>query len=140
MNDEETIEVFETQIKELQAKIDAIKERKEVWTPKEGPWRLSTDLPDANYATAEDALAAAPLRYNQQMLEAYKREFDPVFKPKFDEPHANYYPWYNHHAREWMIDHTWHQEDPQKTYFSWGAVRALVDKLNNGMVVLEIST
>ncbi|MCP3673831.1 MAG: hypothetical protein GY829_05090, partial [Gammaproteobacteria bacterium] len=44
MNNEETIEEIENQIKVLQAKIDALKERKEVWTPKEGPWRLSTDL------------------------------------------------------------------------------------------------
>ncbi|MCP3672523.1 MAG: hypothetical protein GY814_19240, partial [Gammaproteobacteria bacterium] len=105
MQDEETIAVFEKQIKELQAKIDALKERKEVWTPKEGPWRLSTDLKTylaskratgvgAGYATREDALAAVPLRYNQQMLEAYKREFDPAFKPKFDGSQANYYPKY----------------------------------------------
>ncbi len=115
MNDEETIEVFETQIKELQAKIDTIKERKEVWTPKEGPWRLSTDLPDANYATAEEALAAVPLRYNQQMLEAYKREFDPAFKPRFDESQNNYHPMYNHKVRIWQLHNTWTSENPQTT-------------------------
>ncbi len=140
MNDEETIEEIETQIEVLQAKIDAIKDRKEVWTPKEGPWRLSTDLPDANYATAEEALAAVPLRYNQQILEAYKREFDPAFKPKFDGSQANYYPWYGHQTGEWMLGHVWSQEDPQKTYFSKGAGRELVKKLNNGTVVLELGT
>ncbi len=148
MKDEETIEVFETQIKELQAKIDAIKERKDVWTPKDGTWRLAPNLnpyfndrvagAGGTYATREDALAAVPLRYNQQMLEAYKREFDPTFKPKFDGSQANYYPVYNHSL--WKIESSWTTQDPQLTYFSWGAGRGLVDKVNNGTVVLELGT
>ncbi len=149
MNDEETIAVFENQIKELQMKIDALKERKEVWIPKEGPWRLSTNLKTyltaqtptevgASYATRGEALAAVPLRYNQQMLEAYKREFDPTFKPRFDGSQENCYPWYSHCAGKWLPDHTGKLEDPQRTYFSRNAVIELVKKLNNGTVVLEI--
>ncbi len=158
MNDEETIEVFETQIKVLQAKIDAIKDREAVWIPKEGEWSLGPNLnpyffkpyfhgraagAGAAYATREDALAAVPLRYNQQMLEAYKREFDPTFKPKFNGAQKNYSLAYTKRDRtkvEWVVKYNkWHG-DPQLTYFSKEACQILCEKVNNGTVVLELGT
>ncbi len=153
MNDEYLIEELEKKIRSLQTEVDAIKERKEVWTPKGGQWRLSPNLKPCakpylssgrstgaggTYATREEALAAVPLRYNQQMLEAYKREFDPTFKPRFDGSQENYYPWYSHYAGKWLPNHTGKLEDPQRTYFSRNAVIELVKKLNNGTVVLEM--
>ncbi|MCP3669167.1 MAG: hypothetical protein GY814_01760 [Gammaproteobacteria bacterium] len=158
MNHEGTIEDFETQIEVLQAKIDALKERKEVWTPKDGPWRLTLNLEPylraaqaptgvgASYATRDDALAAVPLRRRQQLLEAYKREFDPAFKPKFDGSQANYYPIYlparNDDDDEgiWIVTYDRARRDPQRTYFSCKGVTDLVEKLNNGTVVLELGT
>ncbi len=157
MNDEETIEELKKKIRSLQTEVDALKERKEVWTPKDGEWRLSSGLisyakPNFNdqaaevgiaYATREEAKAAVPLKRRQQMLEAYKREFDPAFKPKFDGSQKNYSLAYTKRDRtkvEWVVkDNKWHG-DPQLTYFSKEACQILCEKVNNGTVVLELGT
>ncbi|MCP4481989.1 MAG: hypothetical protein GY817_04155, partial [bacterium] len=136
---------------------DAIKERKEVWIPeKEGAWWLTPGLKPQllctydsaaevgnSFASQASAEAAVPLRYNQQILAAYKREFDPAFKPfirKFDSTQFNAYPIYDIRAEKWLLKFDQYAKNPQITYTSSEVGAELVKKINNGTVVLELGT
>ena len=138
------------ELKRQRAELDArIAEFEMQWEPKGGDWRIALDwtaywrgthklsaIEGRERQTKELAEKAAKEMRKFNRLLAYRDEFCPDYVPEWSCEECPYFVFFSNTDRKWLATSLRRAISPGIVYFPEKIAEELVEKLNNGTVVL----